>query len=369
MAKLSRPPPRPVATQYLPACRAVGILSGAAGGVALALGTWRDALASGGLNLAVCIMIAIAVPAGISVAWHKIFGLGAYAREIHERAAAGAWGVVASGVGVALSGWFLASLIGGEAALREYRVGYIEQVKAAWSIAAANASVEGEIIGVLNSAAANLNATAETEAATGLLSGHSGKSVVYSALKNAAKGAASMSTALTEQQQQRTDALTRASDALDEAARNVANGDAAEFQNNAAKAATEVAAAARIRLGASGLNIGISATDTAQIAIAATQEKIAAVVSNVNSRRRSVPALSYQPIDAKTAMLKNPQALACLAAIVVELLPLICLGLLLTMWRDEEDAPRRDDEGPGNFGPTPESNHPRPRIVSSVPAE
>jgi hypothetical protein len=56
-----------------------------------------------------------------------------------------------------------------------------------------------------------------------------------------------------------------------------------------------------------------------------------------------IPA--YEPLDAKNAILIHPQPLPWVVAIVVELLPLLFLGLMLALWRDPEDIRTRSARG------------------------
>jgi hypothetical protein len=329
-------PPRPTSKGHIALARAVCIGAGCMSGAAIALGTVPDALASGGLNIVLPVMLSVVVAFGLSAAWHKLCGYAAHAREGHERAIALGLACGAALIGLSLSGWFLASILGGVPAENDYRLGYVEKLRMAGDAIAENAAIEHRIIDALNTAAANIEATASTDDATGLVSGRRGKSRVVLSLQNDARGMSAMSANLVDQQMQQAAALTRAHDALGDATRNAADNDAAVFQDNATRAATETRAAAKIQLGASSLNIGVSAPPAAQHVIDDATAKLAEVIEDVNARRNRVTVPDFQPVDTKTAIQKAPQPLAILAAVAVELIPLLCLALLLTIWRDEE---------------------------------
>jgi hypothetical protein len=363
MTTLSDPPRRRTSMSYIALGQAVGIGSAVSAGAAIALNTIPEAIANGGLNVAVPVILAGVVPFGLSAGWHKLYGYGAHAREKYERAIAAGWGLSLTLVGAGVSGWFLATILGGNAALQDYQLGYVERVRAASDIVSGNFAVEANIVTALKTASDNLAATAKAECSSGLVSGRIGKGVICLSLANSAAGMTSLNARLSKQQQEGDDALARSADDLAEAVRVSAARDATAFQESVAKAVAEIRAAAKVRLGVSSLNIGIVAPVEARRAIDEATNDLGAVMTNINSRLRVVNVPDYQPIDTKKAMLTNPQPLAWLAALVVELLPLICLGLILTIWRDEESPPDESDELPHSL------ERPRPRIVSSVPAE
>jgi hypothetical protein len=299
-----------------------------------------DARATGGLYMAVPIIVAAVVTIGLGVGWNKLFGYTAHARETHERSIAFGFGVALFLIGAGCSGWFLASLIGGNAALRDYELDYVQRLNAAADTASKNVADEADIVSAWNVAATNLSTAGTSECSDGGPSGKRGKGVVCIGLRDLATGMASVSAGLVKQQQDREDALARSRESLEDARRDIAAYDAAKFQEDAARAATEVHAAAKAHLSLSGLNMGITVPADAQPAINQATTAMTTMMSDINSHRRVVEVPDYQPVDTKKAMLTNPQPLAWLAAIVVETLPLIGLGLLLVMWRDEEDSER-----------------------------
>jgi hypothetical protein len=360
MPKFSSLPVRPTSKGYIALARAVGIASSVAAGVAIALGTVPDAIASGNLlNVAIPVILAGVVPFGLSAGWHKLYGYAAHAREVHERAIALGFGGLLFLIGMGSSAWFLASLLGGPSALSDYQAASVERARAAFDVVTANAALETNIIAALNTASGNLASVARDERGSGTMSGRPGNGPVSLGLKNAAASMATMQAGLARQQQERADALARSGEALANASRDIAARDAATFQDDMAKAVAEIRAAAKIRLGVASLNIGLAVPAEAEPVINQTTTAIAAVMTDINSRRRAVTMPDYQPIDAKRAMLTNPQPLAWLAAIVVELLPLVALGLLLTLWRDEEQpAPPDSDNDIPPFLPEHEDEVP-----------
>ena len=271
-----------------------------------------------------------------------------------------------------LSGWLLATVIGGAAALQDYQHRAVEYVRAASDYVSGNLAVEANIVTALNTAANNLAAAADSECTYGLFTPHPGEGPVCRGIRNAASGLVKMRRDLMKQQQEVNEALARSDEALASATRDIAARDMSGFQDDMAKAVAEVRAAEKVHLGVESLNIGLAVPAQAESLINQTTSGLSSVMSNINSNRhRVVTVPDYQPIDQKTAMLKNPQLTAWLAAVVVDLLPMICLGLLLTIWRDEETPPPRqsDSDEPPHYGPAPDLERPRPRVVSSVPAE
>ncbi len=102
------------------------------------------------LILAWIVSLASAISAGFAVglagARHALLDYAAHARQVHERALASGFGVALTSVGAGCSGWFLAALIGGAAALADYQFDYIEPLKAAAEIVGVNASVDATFL-------------------------------------------------------------------------------------------------------------------------------------------------------------------------------------------------------------------------------
>lgn len=328
---------RPIARGSLTAVRWAAFGSAVAAGLAIGAGTLPNALATGGVNIAIAVAAAIVATVGMSVGWHIVLGFAAHAREPHERSLALGFGGALSMIGVALSGWYLASVLAGPVALQSYQRGFLDQLNGALERVAANAAVDQSIVDALDTAGANLNALASAEESAGVVSGRARCGVVCLGIKNAATGMTAKAEALTRQQRGRTEALARARDALGAAIRDVAANDAVGFEENAQQAAASITAAANMRLVVPDLGAGLDLTHARQ-QIGQSMRDIGAVVEDSNTRRRTIVVPVYQPIDAKGAIMARPQPLAWIAAIVIELLPLLLLGLLLTIWRDPEDA-------------------------------
>jgi len=146
---------------------------------------------------------------------------------------------------------------------------------------------------------------------------------------------AAKSAALGKLQEARLQGIAEAQDAIEDASRAAAGNDRAAFEEAAAKAAAELRNVGASRLTVSDLGIGM-AIGHAREPIERVISDVAAVMRDANARHRRVEIPPYRPVDARMAVLVSPQPLPWIVAIVIETLPLIFLGLLLTVWRDEE---------------------------------
>lgn len=334
---------RPTSRTHLTLARVAALATSCAAAFAVGLGIFPETWANGGAYVALPFVAAAVVAILLSSGWHVAMGYAADAREPHEKAIAFGFGVVLFLVGVGCSAWFLASMLGGNAALQAQQHEYLDRLTAAMDVAAANAASERNILSALDSAASNLDRTARAEGSTGIVSGRVGQSVVYSALKNAAATMAAMNTALGTKGEERDDFLTRAHEHIREAQRASAAHDLELFQESAANAASDIAAANAIRFAPMlvGLGNGLAPTHARSV-IDEVVSSVHADALAISKQRRAIDIPAYEPIDAKHAILSHPQPLAWVVAIVIELLPLVLFGLLLALWRAEETRP--DDQ-------------------------
>ena len=352
---------RPLAHTHLTLARVAALATSLAAAFAVGLGISAEAFASGGAYIALPFVAAAVVAVLLSAGWHVALGYAAHAREVHERAIAFGFGVVLSLIGVGCSGWFVASQISGNAALQAQRHEYLDRLAAVMNVTAGNAASEANIIGAVDSAASNLEKTAQAEGSTGIISGKVGQKIVYAALKNAAASMASMRAALEAKGEERDELLNRARDDIQEATRASAAHDTVKFQESSANAANAISAANAIRFAPSlaGLGNGL-ATNQARAVIDEAVNNVRSAALVISKQRRNVDIPVYDDIDAKHAILSHPQGLAWVVAIVIEILPLVMLGLLLALWRDEEKQPEADS--------MQSFERPRPRVMP-VPAE
>ena len=352
---------RPTAHEHLTLARVAALATSCAAAFAVGLGISSEAFANGGAYIALPFVAAAVVAILLTAGWHVALGYAADTREVHERAIAFGFGVVLFLIGVGCSGWFLASMLGGNAAMQAYQQQYLERLTTTMNIAAGNAASERNILSDLVSAASNLDKTANAEGSNGILSGKVGQKVVYTALKNAAASMASMRTALDTKGEERDEFLARARDHIREAFRASAARDAALFQEATANAASAIAAANAIRFAPSlaGLGNGL-APNYARGVIDESVRNVQTTALTISKQRRPVDIPVFEAIDVKRAILSNPVPLAWVVAIVIEILPLVMLGLLLALWRDEEK--------PLEAEPMQSFERPRPRVMP-VPAE
>lgn len=329
---------RPTSQTHLTLARVAALATSCAAAFAVGLGIFPEAWANGGGYVALPFVAAAVVAILLSSGWHVALGYAAHAREPHEKATAFGFGVVLFLVGVGCSAWFLASMLGGNAALQAQQHDYLDRLTAAVNVAAANAASERNILSALDGAAGNLDRTARAEGSTGIVSGRIGQSVVYTALKNAAATMAAMNMSLNTKGEEREDLLARAREHIQEAQRASAARDLTLFQESAASAASEIAAANAIRFAPmlTGLGNGL-APNQARGVIDEAVSNVQSAALAISRQRRVVDIPAYEAIDAKHAILSHPQPLAWVVAIVIELLPLVLFGLLLALWRDPEE--------------------------------
>ncbi len=359
-SKPRQPSPRPTSKIALGVARCVGLGSASVCGLAFFLGTLPDS--GNPLDYLLPVASAAALAVGLASAWHYVLGIAAYSEgELHRQAVAVGFGVALFLFGCASSAWFLASKIGGESALASYRLGYLARLDAAADTVAANAAAEAEIIAAIQAGANDLDALADAEGSTGVKSGRVGHGVVWATLKNAATSLSASASALERKAADRRDELSRATDALDDARKAVAAHDAAQFQESASRAADRIKAASKLNLAASvaALGVGLS-RDYAGAAINEALADVANAARRVAENRRAVTVPDFQPVDTREAVRLNPPALAWLAAVAVEALPLAMLGILLTLWRRE-----RDDDEQAEVVAQPVPLRPRPTLTAA----
>jgi hypothetical protein len=335
MAQNSPGDVRPTARQYRPLGRAVALGSAFSGGLALAIGVWPDAAARGGATVVIPIVLAIVVTVGLAGAWHVLIGYAADAREAHEHSMAAGFAGAFAVIGIGCSAWFLATLLGGLPALQAYQLEQIDRFNRAAATIVANAEVETSILEAVGGAAGALGNTAADEARIGIVGGKAGKGVVYATVNGAAKSFAGKAAALQKQNHDRDEALGRYREAISAAEQASDDHDDTAFQDNMTRAAGELTNAASIHLSVTDLGSGLE-TQYAESVIRRAIGDVSAVTDDAAKRLRRVDVPHYTPITERQAIISNPQPLAWIAAIVIELIPALFVGLLLTMWRDEE---------------------------------
>lgn len=352
---------RPTSQTHLTLARVAALATSCAAAFAVGLGISGEAFANGGAYIVLPFVAAVVVAILLSAGWHVALGYAAHTREPYEKAIGFGFGVALFLVGVGCSGWFLASMLGGNAALQAHQHEYLQRLTAAVNIAAANTASDRNILSALDSAASNLDKTANAEGSTGIVSGRIGQKVIYTALKNAAGSMVSMRVALLNKGEERDEFLVRARDHIREAQRAIAAHDATLFQESAANAVSAIAAANAIRFAPSlaGLGNGLAPTHARGV-IDDAVTNVHATALAISKQRQLVDLPVYAPIDGKHAILSHPQPLAWIVAIVIEILPLVMLGLLLALWRDDQNQPEAE--------PMQSFERSRPRVMP-LPAE
>lgn len=323
---------RPTASGFLTLARVAALGTAILAGYSLATGTWSEAYSTGGVLCALPFLIAVVVGLLLASLWHTALGYAAHAETVAERSLGASFGAALSLVGIGCSGWFLATLLGGNAALQDYRLAYLGHLRDAQNIVAANGTIESTIVDGVARAASTMTTLADDEGASGQVSGKPGKHVVYNALQGAAQSFGEKAEALADAKKERDAALKRSRDNAEAAVQAAAAGNGKLFQSLAAKAATELTDANAIHFDVTDLGLGLDLIH-AKTPIDQALRDVSKVVTASNEKIADVDIPAYQPIDAKRAIVVAPQPLAWLTAIVIDALPLLFLGLLLTVWR------------------------------------
>src|SRR5271168_554866 len=172
MANGNRPAPkRPTSKTGLKPVRGVALGAASVCALSVAVGTYPDALASGGaLGCLIPLGASVVVGAGIGTGWHYVLGLAAHAKETgetHKKALAACLGGALVAIGCATSAWFLTSIIGGATAVQGYELAYVEKLRHAADVVAVNAGFDQGLVSAIESGGNAIHATAESECRAG----------------------------------------------------------------------------------------------------------------------------------------------------------------------------------------------------------
>lgn len=358
---------RPTSKLGLPLARWVGILVAIATGVAVGLGIYPDAKESPGtLNVLVPFIVAPVLAFGLGAAWHFVLGLAAHASDSPKKGLTAALGFALFIVGCGTSAWFLCTILGGATALQSYQHEYLQKLKDEKERVTRNAASERALVGAIGSGAVAINTIAKSEAASGVVSGKTGKSVVFRALKDTADSLATKETKLERLAREREDHLSNAQRFLIDATRAIGTRNATLFRESSEHAANEVRAADKINLAieVTGLAIGNLLEEHSRALVKGTFGDIANVARLVSESHLEVSVPDYLPISPKEAVVAQPPALAWIAAVLIEALPLIMLGVMLVLWREPHDDDTEHRDG-GQTLPTPiNDQRPRPPLMA-----
>jgi hypothetical protein len=364
--KVRKPPERDTSKFALTALRWGTLGNAALCALAIVFGTWPDAVADGNLLNGILPIVAAAVVAfGLGAGWHFILGVAAHAEseEPHKKALAACLGVVLCAVGLATSGWYLASKIGGPSAVLSYQLGYMERLKEAAATVAANGAAEQGLIAGFEVGANTARASASSEDATGFHTGGKiGKGSVYESLMLLAGSLTNTTGTLRAAETDRSEHLTRAAHDFAEATKAAAALNAVQFEQAVNHAASEIAAAGNIRLTdiAAGFGGGLVVATKARPVVDDVANSIKKAVARADENRRPLSVPVYVPVTARDAVRSNPPPLAWIAAGVIEFLPLIGLAILLLLWRERHD---HDDDSGAIFTPVfPPTARARPTL-------
>ena len=131
------------------------------------------------------------------------------------------------------------------------------------------------------------------------------------------------------------------------AAQASSNNDGKAFEKLSAKAVAALTEAASVRLSISDITVGVEG-GSEQPLVARVVGQVAAMKARVDKELQDVDIPTFAPVDAKQAIALNPQPLAWFTAITIETLPLVLMGLLLALWREEEPDQQAEDKDDKN---------------------
>jgi hypothetical protein len=339
----SRPPDRPCSKFTLAAVRWTSL--GSAGLCALAVGSslyHEVAAADGPLGVLLAVAVALVIATSLAVLWHGTLGIASHAEEPHKMALSVCLGGALCLFGIATSAWFLAALIGGASSVQSHQLDYVRELRNTADFVALNDALDEGITATFEAGATAMQASADAESTTGLLSGTRGKSVVYKSLVNLGDSMLATTRTLRGLAHERGDDLARAARNLTEAEHAAAARNEGQFEEAVSRAAGEIAAADKIRLTAAARNFGIGlyVVSVARPVVDGVLKEINNAVTRADDSRREVSVPGFVPMDSKEAVRANPPLLAWTAAIFCELAPFLSLCLLLVLWRNRHD----DDE-------------------------
>jgi hypothetical protein len=345
----SSPRENTTSDKFLGLARAVGIASALVAGLALGLGTYPDIVASAGpANWVLPFVFAPALAFSLGALWHVALGWAAGADDAGQRTMALGLGVALTIIGLGTSAWFLASKIGGTAALAQHQRAYLEAVQGIESSVSRNAADEDELVTALGAGAEDIGAHARDEGKLGKYSGKPGEKVVFTALGNAASSFSNLRATLVSRANDRRERLAAARREIAEAQRAVAAKNTPAFEAATARAIAALGEAERIRLTnlVSGLGLGLDngLTGSARANIEATIGKIVKIARDIEERKIAVRVPAYEQIDAKEAVTRYPSPLVWIAACLPELCPFLFLVTLLGLRREPEVAPEEGSE-------------------------
>ena len=327
--------PRPTGAGMLTPTYIAALAASLVAGGATFVGILPMAIFSGLLNVVVALGAAVVVVIGLATAWHGVLRYAAFAHTGGEKGLAACMGTGLFSIGCSTSAWFLATILAGLIALHGYQRTYVENLTTWLEQANANVALYDGLITTLRQAAANLNAMGNCEKTDGCNSKQRGNGPVSKAYIRAAISLLAASADLEKSQMARHyEQLGVARENIAGARRAIAANDAAGFEEHAAAALTAINSADAAVPRFDGLEAGldVSAAKDAPQAIRA----LAGAGDEIARKRRVLKLVSYEPIDARMAIIVNPQPLGWITAVAIEALPLILLFVLLALWRDSQ---------------------------------
>lgn len=331
------PPEKLTSQSFLPAARAGALIAPLCMGGAVFVNLYPE---TSGIRSVIPFLAGGTLMAMAGICWHGLLGAAADAKTIGQGSIFFALGTAVCGIAIGVSALPLAATVGGPAALQTHQYEHINVLNVALDAAASNATNDQGILTAVVGAAENIWSTSKAEGDNGVVTAKPGEKTVWATLRAAAGSFDQMTKTLTGIGNDRNTLISRAREDVTAANAAISAHDSNAFEENARSAAANIVAANAITYAhnLAGFGNGLPPNGTAGPIIDKAVRNIQSSATTISKQRRTVSVPPYVPLDYRAAMIANPQPFAWIAAISIEILPMILMGLLLALPREPQPA-------------------------------
>lgn len=294
-------------------------------------------------RLILSVMGGITVATMIAVGWRMLMQSAiAGLRDIPTAAL----GAILALVGIIVSAWFLASLIGGDEAHQDYQSDHLVVLQGQANRISGNARLDANVVAATRTASVEVEQMAQAEAANGLISRIGrGRAEWARTLEAFAATLQARATAMETLQERREDRLTLFGRTLAEARLAASRGQNERYEDLVTRGARLLAEADGIANHATvgGIGTGLMAQE-ARAQIGQTMTRLREVADTAGTQWRSEDIPFYRPVSKQVATALSADAIpgAWAVAVAFELFPLIML--LIVLHRPEDPEPAQQSE-------------------------
>jgi hypothetical protein len=244
--------------------------------------------------------------------------------------------------GIIVSAWFLATLIGGDEALKDHQAAALEQLQIQKSRIDKNTALDLKVLAAVKTASVEVDQMARAEATKGTISQKGeGAGEWTQALQASAASLAARANDMQRQNDRREGELTLFNKTLVEARLAVSKGENDRFHDLLIRASKHLADADRIANyeTVKALGIGQMAQE-AREQIADTYARLNEVASDAETQWRREDIPFYRPVSKHVASFERASAIpgAWAVAVIFEILPLLLLLIVLSRPTDPEES-------------------------------